>query len=410
MTTETIPFLDLVSPHLELEKELTDVFTSALQSGKFVGGPMVENFEKQFAAFCGAKHAIAVSSGTDALRFALIAAGIKPHDIVITVPNTFIATTEAISQAGATPMFVDIDEKNHTMSPEKLESFFEKECRYDKIVGKMISKTTGQPVTAILPVHLYGQTADMDAIEAIAETYNCLVFEDACQAHGAEYYSKKTNGWRKAGAMGIAAGFSFYPGKNLGALGEGGAVTTNDSEIARIVSMLRDHGQAYKYHHDMEGYNGRLDALQTGMLSVKLQHLDRWNENRRKCARYYNYLLKNIDGVAPPFEPSWTKSVYHLYVVRVEQRDDLQKFLSERGIGSGLHYPVPLHLQKAYKSLNYKIGDFPISEKAAHEILSLPMFPQLTEEQQDRVVESIADFLDVPKVHVSNVPFAAVPA
>jgi dTDP-4-amino-4,6-dideoxygalactose transaminase len=397
MTTEAIPFLDLVGPHVELEKELVDVFTRAMRAGHFVGGPDVENFENEFAQFCGSQYAVGVNSGTDALRFILFAAGVKPGDIVITVPNTFIATTESISQAGAFPMFVDVDEETFNMSAEKLEAFFEKNCLTDPVTKKTVFKKTGKTVSAIVPVHLYGQMADMDALLSIAARRGCVVIEDACQAHGSSYFSKKTNTWRAAGTMGLAGAFSFYPGKNLGALGEGGMVTTSDAAIASTIRVLRDHGQRTKYYHDIEGYNGRLDAIQAGFLSVKLRHLGEWNKRRRERAHYYNYVFEEFDGVATPLEPEWTKPVYHLYVVRVAHRDDLRKHLEAQGIGSGIHYPVPLHLQKAYAGLGLKEGNFPVCETLAKEIVSLPMFPNLTEEQQNRVVESIADFLELRK-------------
>jgi dTDP-4-amino-4,6-dideoxygalactose transaminase len=409
MTTESIPFLDLSQPHDALEKELTGVLVRALRSGRFVGGPDVDNFERQFASFAGVKHAIGVNSGTDALRFALFAAGVKPGDIAITVPNTFIATTEAISQVGATPMFVDIDAQTFTMSAQKLESFFQKNCQTDSQTKRTVLKKTGEPVTAILPVHLYGQMADMDAILSIAEQHGCVVIEDACQAHGSAYFSKRTNSWHAAGSMGTAGAFSFYPGKNLGALGEGGMVTTGSPGIDAAVRMLRDHGQQKKYYHDIEGYNGRLDAIQAGFLSVKLLHLDGWNKQRRERAHYYNHLFDAFDGVISPFEPDWAKPVYHLYVVRVADRDELRQHLEAQGIGTGLHYPVPLHLQKAYETLGYREGDFPVTEKAAAEILSLPMFPELTEEQQGQVAESIADFMEIRKkgrreMHATGAP------
>ena len=229
----------------------------------------------------------------------------------------------------------------------------------------------------------------MDAIREIAGRYGLVVIEDACQAHGAGYESKKEGQWRKAGSMGLAAGFSFYPGKNLGACGEGGAVTTNDEGIAGKVRMLRDHGQARKYYHDFEGYNGRLDTIQTAFLRIKLRRLPDWNEKRRAHARLYGELLAGIDGVVIPFEPSWTKAVYHLYIVRVRRREELQKYLSEQGIGTGLHYPIPLHLQKAYASVGFKVGDYPVTEKVAGEILSLPMFPQLTLGQQQQIAQSL---------------------
>lgn len=386
-----VPFLDLVTPHVELEKELTEVFQRTLRTAGFIGGPMVEEFEKAFAAFCDTTHSVAVNSGTDALRFALIAAGVKQGDVVVTVPNTFIATTEAISQSGALPEFVDVHERTYNMSAEKLREYFEQQCSLDA-KGKPISRRSGRPVTAIIPVHLYGQTADMDPIMALAEQYGLIVIEDACQAHGAEYYSKRHNRWMKAGSMGRAAAFSFYPGKNLGACGEAGAVTTNDANLAQKTKMLRDHGQAKKYYHDIEGYNGRLDAMQAGFLTVKLRHLSKWNELRREAARRYASLLASLDRVISPYCPDSARPVFHLYVIRVTDREGLQKHLAEAGIGSGIHYPVPLHLQKAYETAGYKKGDFPVTEQVASEIVSLPMFPQLTEEQQTRITSELRRF------------------
>src|SRR5277367_4443037 len=387
----TIPFLDLITPHVELEQELTGVFRRALHTAGFIGGPMVQDFEKAFAAFCDASHSIAVSSCTDALRFAIMACGVQPGDVVLTVPHTFIATTEAISQAGAVPEFVDIDEYTYNMSVEMLEQYLETQCTRDKS-GKLISRRSGQTVTAVVPVHLYGQMADMDSILRLAEQYGLTVIEDACQAHGAEYFSKKLNSWMKAGSMGHASAFSFYPGKNLGACGEAGAVTTNDSYVADKIKMLRDHGQAKKYHHDVEGYNGRLDAIQAGLLHVKLRHLSKWNTQRRERAAEYNRLLAGNEIVVCPYEPSWSRAVYHLYVIRTADRDGLMTYLKERGIGTGIHYPVPLHLQKAYSSLNYRAGDFPVASRVSAEIISLPMFPQLTRDQQATVVEEIVVF------------------
>jgi dTDP-4-amino-4,6-dideoxygalactose transaminase len=389
----SIPFLDLVAPHAELEHELTEVFQKALRTAGFIGGPMVEEFEKAFAEFCGAKYAVGVSSGTDALRFALMASGVKSGDVVVTVPNTFIATTEAISQAGALPEFVDIDEQTYNMDPAKLKEYLEKQCIVDQS-GKLTSRRSGRPVTAVIPVHLYGQTADMDPILELADQYGLVVIEDACQAHGAEYFSRKKAQWLKAGAMGQAAAFSFYPGKNLGACGEAGAVTTNDATLAAKMKMLRDHGQAKKYYHDVEGYNGRLDAIQAGILHAKLPHLAKWNFQRRDHAAEYRRLFTKFDcGINPPFEPSWSKPVYHLYVVRTEDREALMNRLKEAGIGTGIHYPIPLHLQKAYGGLKYRAGDFPIAEKVSSEIMSLPMFPQLTAAQQARVEEQVRTFI-----------------
>src|SRR5271167_3706540 len=296
-SNEKIPFLDLITPHQELEQELTAVFQKVIGTAGFVGGPMVENFENEFAAYCDSKYCVGVASGTDAVRFALTAAGVQPGDVVVTVPHTFIATTEAISQAGARPDFVDIDEKTYAMDPKKLQEYLERDCYVDRATGKLYNRKLRAPVTAIVPVHIYGQCADMDAILELAARYNLIVVEDACQAHGAEYFSKKQNRWLKAGSMGRAAAFSFYPGKNLGACGEGGAVTTNNEDIARKVAMLRDHGQSKKYYHDVEGYNGRLDAIQAGILRVKLRHLPRWNEQRRESARIYDELLAPMEGI-----------------------------------------------------------------------------------------------------------------
>ncbi len=391
-----IPFLDLVTPHLELEEELVSIFRSVLKTAGFVGGRMVEDFERDFAQFCGVQYCVGVGSGTDALRFALIAAGVQAEDTVVTVPNTFIATTEAISQAGARPDFVDIDERTYTMDPEKLRAYLETECTPSLAIGRVVSKHTGSPVTAIIPVHMYGQTADMDPILELAERHNLIVIEDACQAHGAEYFSGKQKRWIRAGSMGHAASFSFYPGKNLGACGEAGAVTTSDRALAERVRMLRDHGQVRKYHHDIEGYNGRLDAIQAGVLRVKLHHLEKWNEQRRECARGYNELFADTEGaVILPHVPSWSRPVYHLYVVRVAERERLQKDLAAAGIATGIHYPIPLHLATAYKTLGFRHGDFPVAEQAASEVLSLPMFPKLAQEQQRRVVTEVLQSMAV---------------
>jgi dTDP-4-amino-4,6-dideoxygalactose transaminase len=387
-----IPLLDLVTPHAELEQELTGVFRKALLTAGFIGGPVVEEFEKAFATFCGVSHSTAVSSGTDALRFAIVACGVQPGEVVLTVPHTFIATTEAISQAGALPEFVDIDEHTYNMSVEMLQQFLERQCIRDKS-RRLISRRSGRPVTAVVPVHLYGQMADMDSILGLASRYGLTVIEDACQAHGAEYFSKKLNRWMKAGSMGRAAAFSFYPGKNLGACGEAGAVTTNDAGVADKIKMLRDHGQTKKYYHDVEGYNGRLDAIQAGFLHAKLAHLAKWNTQRRERADEYNRLLAHNEAVSCPYEPSWSRAVYHLYVIRASRRDGMMNHLKEAGIGTGIHYPIPLHLQKAYTSLNYSPEDFPVAVRVAAEIVSLPMFPHLTADQQARVATEILAFI-----------------
>lgn len=388
-----IPFLDLVSPHRELEEQLVAVLRSALQTAGFIGGPMLNRFEHEFAEFCGVSHCIGLGSGTDAVRFALMAAGVGAGEVVVTVPNTFIATTEAITQAGAIPEFVDIDQRTYNLDPEKLREYLEQQCLCDEF-GRLTSIRSRRRVSAIVPVHLYGQTADMDAIRELAQSFGLMVIEDACQAHGARYFSHEENRWLTAGSMGKAAAFSFYPGKNLGACGEAGAVTTNDPEIAAKVRILRDHGQAKKYHHDIEGYNARLDAIQAGFLQVKLQFLSHWNLQRRCIADEYTRLLTAAGNpVTPPFEPSWCRAVYHVYVVRIEERQKLIDFLKQEGIGTGIHYPVPLHLQKAYEHFGYKEGDLPVAEKMSREIVSLPMFPTLTLTQQRRVIHALTAFV-----------------
>lgn len=396
-----IPFLDLVAVHAELENELTGVFKHALNTAGFIGGPMLEQFEREFADFCDTKHCVGVNSGTDALRFALIAAGVKPGDVVITVPNTFIATTEAISQAGAEPRFVDVDERTYNMDPAKVRQYLENFCTFDDGLGALIERRSGKRVAALIPVHLYGQMADMDALLEIAEEYGLVVIEDACQAHGAQYFSKKQNCWRMAGSMGKAGAFSFYPGKNLGACGEAGAITTNDDGLARKTRMLRDHGQARKYYHEMEGYNGRLDSIQAGILGVKLKHLRDWNRLRRERAEKYNELFAGTETkIITPWEPAWSKCVYHLYVIQVENREEVQAALAKKKVGTGIHYPIPLHLQEAYIDLGYRRGDLPVCEKAAEQILSLPMFPTLPEQAQERIVDVVVQSAQRPAVSI----------
>ncbi len=383
-----MPFLDLISPHLELEDELVEVYRNSLRNAAFIGGPVVEGFEKEFGRFCGVNYCSGAASGTDALRFALIASGVKPGDMVVTVSNTFIATVEAITQAGAAPAFIDIDEATFNMDPELLAEYLDARCDAGAD-GKPVDRRTRRPVTAVVPVHLYGQPCDMDRIIEIAGSHKLMVIEDACQAHGAEYYSRKDKTWKKAGSMGNAAAFSFYPGKNLGACGEAGAVTTMDQAVDAAARMLRDHGQTKKYHHAIEGYNGRLDAIQAGVLSVKLARLESWNGMRRERAETYAGLFAGNGRVIAPSEPSWTKAVWHLYVIRVKEREGLQRLLSENGVGTGLHYPVPLHLQKACERYGYRRGELPVTERLSEEILSLPMYPGLTEAQQERVADLV---------------------
>jgi dTDP-4-amino-4,6-dideoxygalactose transaminase len=394
-----IPFVDLVAPHLELEQELMDAVRGVLTTGMFVGGPMVENFEQEFARFSNAKYCVGVNSGTDALRFLLIASGVGKDDIVITVANTFAATVEAIVQAGATAHFVDIDPQTFNMSVDSLRSFLQSQCDRPARGRLPIHRASGRPVKAIMPVHLYGQVCDMDGIVELAEEYGLMVFEDACQAHGSDYYSSRAGAWQRAGSLGKAAAFSFYPGKNLGACGEGGAVTTDDEDLARRIRMIRDHGQSRKYHHQIEGYNGRLDALQAALLRVKLPFLNEWNRKRRELAERYNQLLDGVDGLCTPFEPRWSRSNYHLYVVVcAHRRDDLQKHFTDQNIGTGLHYPIPLHVQPAYAYLGGGEGSLPETERLAGKILSLPMYPQLQPEQQTRVVDTIQQFSETRTV------------
>ena len=390
MADNPVPFLDLVTPHRELENDLVEAFRQALRSAAFVGGAQVDGFEREFAEFCGAKYCVGVANGTDAVRFALMAAGVGPGDAVVTVSHTFIATVEGISQSGAATELIDVDERTYCMSPAALEAYL-KGCATDAATGRPVGTRTGKPIKAVLPVHLYGQSADMDAILAIADRYRLIVVEDACQAHGAAYNSAD-GGWRRTGTFGKAAAFSFYPGKNLGACGEGGAVTTNDEQVAKTVKMLREHGQSQKYYHDLEGYNGRLHAIQAAFLRVKLRYLAEWNNGRRAAAARYAELFSKVPGVVAPSEPDKSRAVYHLYVIRAKDRDGLGDHLKAQGIYTGLHYPVPVHLQKCYREWGYGPGSFPVTEKVCGEILSLPMFPTLTAEQQQRTVDAIAAF------------------
>lgn len=396
MSSNKISFLDLVTPHVQLKEELHAVLEAALNTAGFIGGPEVQKFEEEFAKYCDAKYCVGVGSGTDALRFAFLAAGIGAGDVVVTVPHTFIATTEAISQSGAKPVFVDIDEATYNMDAGKLKAYLETQCDFDNAAGVLTDRKSGGRVKAIVPVHIYGQMADMDAILELADRFGLIVVEDACQAHGAQYFSKKENRWRTAGSMGKAGAFSFYPGKNLGACGEAGAVVTNDEELAKTMKMIRDHGQRQKYYHQVEGYNGRLDAIQAGFLRVKLRHLPEWTAQRQAAAARYRELFAKAgteDRVIVPVEAPWSKAVYHLYVVRVQNREEFMKQLGEMGIGTGIHYPIPLHLQDAYKDLGYAEGDFPVTEKIAKEIVSLPMFPQLTAADQGCVVDRVASLV-----------------
>ena len=364
-----VPYLDLKAQYEPIRGEIADAIQQVLDRTAFAGGPFVAQFEKEFAVFCGTRFSTGVGSGTDALWMALLGLGIGSGDEVITVPDTFIATAEAISWCGAKPVFVDVDPVTYNMDPSRIE-------------GAITPKTR-----AIIPVHLFGQMADMDPIMEVARKRKLFVIEDASQAHGAEYKGKK------AGSMGDAGCFSFYPGKNLGAYGEAGAVVTNNEELDKKMRMLRDHGQAKKYYHSLIGWNARMDGIQGAILSVKLKHLSTWNEGRRRNAAIYDELLKGVKGVTTPKQAGYAKHVYHIYAIRVADRDRLIASLAEKDIHCGIHYPIPLHLLDAYNSLNLGKGSFPVAEKSAAEFVSLPMFPELTRQQIAQVAGEIATML-----------------
>ncbi|HEY6361803.1 MAG TPA: DegT/DnrJ/EryC1/StrS family aminotransferase [Vicinamibacterales bacterium] len=359
-----IPFLDLRGQLAGIRPEIDTALARVLDSGQFVLGDEVAAFEREFAAYCGGGEAVAVNSGTSALHLALLAAGVGPGDEVITVPFTFIATVSAIVQTGATPRLVDIDPAHFTMDPAALEAAITPRTR------------------ALIPVHLYGQPADMEPLLAVARRHCLVVIEDAAQAHGAEYHG------RRCGSIGDIAAFSFYPAKNLGAYGEGGAVVTTSPEYAATVRMLRDWGQARKYEHRSKGFNCRMDAFQGAILRVKLRHLDRWTEARRTRAAFYGRLLSD-SPLRLPVERAGCRHVYHLYTVRVADRDRFQACLRERGVDTGMHYPIPVHLQPAHADLGYRRGEFPESEQAAAEVLSLPMFAELTDGQVEAVAAAV---------------------
>ena len=346
-----IPLVDLKAQYRAIKPEVSDAIDRVLESGHFVLGPEVAGFEREFAAYTRTPHAIGVNTGTSALHLSLLALGIGPGDEVITVPFTFVATVAAIGYSGARPVFVDVDPVSYTMDPSRLEAAISPRTR------------------AIVPVHLYGQPADMRPIMEVAERHGLPVVEDACQAHGAEYQGTR------AGSIGDLGCFSFYPGKNLGAYGEGGAITTWDAELARRVRLLRDWGAEQKYAHLVKGYNYRLDELQAAVLRVKLRHLEGWTEDRRAHARHYGELLGEAFGT--PAEMPYARHVYHVYSVRVDDRDAVIRSLREAGVQTGVHYPVPVHLQPAWAELGYRAGDFPASERAAAEVLSLPLYPEL---------------------------------
>jgi len=361
-----VPFVDLKKQYASIEGEIKQELNWVLQNTSFILGEKVSNFEKDFASFCRKDYSIAVNSGTSSLHLALLAKGIKPGDEVITVSNTFIATTEAISYVGAKPVLVEVG-ADYLIDPNKIEQAITEKTK------------------AIIPVHLYGQSCNMGRIIEIAQRYNLEIIEDCCQSHGAEYEGKRV-------PIADTGCFSFYPGKNLGAYGEGGMVVTNNEGIAKKIKILRDHGQGKKYYHDYIGYNYRMDGFQGAVLGVKLGHLLNWIEKRRKNAHLYSQLLREIPEVALPIENPNSKHVYHLYVIRVKERERLMEFLKLKGIDTGIHYPIPIHLQKAYDFLGFREGDYQITERYSKEILSLPMFPELTEEQIKYVADSIKEF------------------
>jgi dTDP-4-amino-4,6-dideoxygalactose transaminase len=363
----SIPFVDLKAQYSAIKPEIDEAIAGVVESCWFVGGPSVKGFEENFAAYCRAAHGVGCSSGTSAIHLALVALGVGPGDEVITACNTFIATSEAISHAGARPVFVDVDDDTQLIDPDKIEA-------------AITPKTK-----AIVPVHLFGQPADLEPVRAIADRHGLKMVADAAQAHGSDI------GGDRRRILGDATTFSFYPGKNLGAYGDGGMVVTDDADLAAKMRMLADHGSPQKHRHVAEGWNYRLDAIQAAVLDVKLRHLDEWTEGRRSRAARYNAAFEGADNVRPVVEIAGRRHVYHLYVVRVKDRDALGEALKERGIAWGIHYPGPLHLQPAYEYLRYKRGDFPVGEKCADEIISLPMFAELTDEMVDEVAAAVKE-------------------
>lgn len=364
-----IPLVDLHAQYETIKPEIDAAIQRTIDNTAFILGPEAKKFEEHFAEYCNVKHAIGLDSGTAALHLAMMALGIGAGDEVITTAHTFIATAEPISLLGARPVFVDIAPRTYNLDPEKL------------------SAAITPRTKAIIPVHLYGQPAEMDAILEVANRNNIPVIEDAAQAHGATYRT------RRVGTMGLMACFSFYPGKNLGAYGDAGALVTNDDALAAKIRMLRDHGRTTKYEHEITGYGFRLDGIQGAVLDVKLKHLPQWNAARRAHADYYTELLANVDdSIVPPYEPAHVQAVYHLYVIRTRKRDELLQYLKEHDIEAGIHYPVPLHMQPVYKNLGYAHGAFPETELAARDILSLPLYPELTHAQMERVVETMREF------------------
>jgi dTDP-4-amino-4,6-dideoxygalactose transaminase len=376
-----VPFVDLKRQHGPLREEIHERLDEALDTSAFILGEQVALLEAEFAAYCGARYGIGVGNGTDALTLALAALGVERGDCVLSVPNTFIATAEAISNCGATPVFVDCDAATYTMDPAEFDRHLRLRCRRNG-GGELIDIRTGGRLRAVIPVHLYGYPADMDAINEVAHSARLAVVEDAAQAHGALYRG------RRVGGLGDCACFSFYPGKNLGAAGDAGMVVTNDERVRERLRLLRDHGKASKYEHVIPGYNSRLDEIQAAILRLKLRHLDDWNATRRMRAAEYGRLLAPSILSLPP-EEGQTTPVYHLYVVRLPGREMLMEALSAAGIGCGIHYPVPVHLSPAYSHLGYRKGELPVSEQYAEEVLSLPMFAEMRAEEVETVADAV---------------------
>jgi dTDP-4-amino-4,6-dideoxygalactose transaminase len=362
-----VPFLDLWSQHLPLMSEFNQAIQEVIESSAFAGGRFVTAFEDEFAAYGEVPYAIGVGSGTEALWLSLLACGVGAGDEVITVPSTFMATAEAITYCGARPVFIDVDERTYTMNPDALKN-------------ALTAKTK-----AIIPVHLFGQPADMDPILEFGRDHGLPIIEDACQAHGASYKGKRV------GTLGDTACFSFYPGKNLGAFGEAGAILTGSPELNEKIRILRDHGQVRKYFHSAVGWNCRMDGIQAAVLRIKLRQLEAGNQRRRNHAAQYDAGLREFEGVITPTTASYARHVYHIYAIRVTNRDETIKYLTGEGIATGIHYPVPVHLQEAYRDLGYAPGAFPVSERCAAEFVSLPMYPELTSSQVELVIEAVKE-------------------
>jgi dTDP-4-amino-4,6-dideoxygalactose transaminase len=407
-----VPFVDLRTQYQSIKSEIDQAIAEIIETASFIMGKSVKEFESEFGRLHDARHCIGTSSGTDALHLALWGLGISQGEEVILPVNTFFATAEAVVLSGASPIFIDCDSFSYNIDIGKLEEFVSRRCRVSD-QGGLINLSTNRLITSIIPVHLYGQPAEMDPILDIAGKYRLKVVEDACQAHLAEYLSAQSyklnvnklctgqteteekrnlKEWRRVGTIGNAGAFSFYPGKNLGAYGEGGAVTTNDPDLFDKMWLIHDHGSKEKYHHEVVGHNYRLEGMQAAVLNVKMRYIEKWTQLRRASAAHYTELLRDVAEVTTPEEAPYAKHVYHLYVIRAKERDRLREFLKEEGIETGLHYPIPLHLQKAFRDLGYSEGSFPVAEQCAREILSLPMYAELTSEQIGYVVEKIKEF------------------